>query len=90
MRLAVAAIDYAKQVTGLQMGLGFATFYDPQSTSQTPVLSNFLSLLGFARAVFDQRTPDDSGDAWRKFSVLPVGGTTLAAGSWSTWPMPAG
>ena len=46
MRLVIAAIDYAGEVIGLQMGLGFATFYDPDNTAQTPVVSEFMSLLG--------------------------------------------
>jgi flagellar biosynthetic protein FliR len=28
------------------MGLGFATAYDPLSSSQTPVISEFISLIG--------------------------------------------
>lgn len=83
MRLAVAAIDYAGEVTGLQMGLGFATFYDPQSTSQTPVLSNFLSLLGLLVLFSINGHLMILVTLGESFSVLPVGGTTLAAGSWS-------
>lgn len=50
MRLVFSAIDLAGNVVSLQMGLGFATSYDPQSTSQTPVVSEmigFLALLMF-------------------------------------------
>jgi flagellar biosynthesis protein FliR len=45
MRIIYAGIDLAGTMIGLQMGLGFATFYDPQSTSQTAVLSNLLSIV---------------------------------------------
>ena len=48
--LAFAAIDIAGDLIGLQMGLSFAVFYDPDSTGQTPVLTEFLSL--FATLIF--------------------------------------
>lgn len=50
MGLVFAAIDIAGDLIGLQMGLSFAVFYDPNSTGQTPVLTEFLSL--FAALVF--------------------------------------
>lgn len=45
LRLAFAAIDVAGEMIGMQMGLSFAIFYDPQHAAQTPVLSEFLGLL---------------------------------------------
>ncbi|HEX8988925.1 MAG TPA: flagellar biosynthetic protein FliR [Rhodocyclaceae bacterium] len=45
LRIAFAAVDVAGQLIGLQMGLSFAVFYDPTSSSQAPVVSEFLSLL---------------------------------------------
>jgi flagellar biosynthetic protein FliR len=45
MRLAFAAIDLAGDLIGLQMGLSFARFYDPQSSAQTAVLGDFLGIL---------------------------------------------
>ena len=45
MRIVFAAVEMAGELIGLQMGLSFATFYDPQTSSQTPVVSEFLSLL---------------------------------------------
>lgn len=50
MRLVFSAIDLTGNVLSTQMGLGFATSYDPMSTSQTPVVSEmigFLALLMF-------------------------------------------
>jgi flagellar biosynthetic protein FliR len=46
-RLAFAALSLAGDLIGLQMGLGFAIFYDPQSAGQTPVAAQFLELAGF-------------------------------------------
>ncbi|MDP2808790.1 MAG: flagellar biosynthetic protein FliR [Rhodocyclaceae bacterium] len=45
LRLAFIAVDVAGELIGLQMGLSFAVFYDPQSSGQTPVITEFLGLL---------------------------------------------
>ncbi len=45
LRIAFAAIDVAGELIGLQMGLSFATFFDPVAGGQTPVITQFLSLL---------------------------------------------
>lgn len=50
INMAFAAIDIAGDLVGLQMGLSFAVFYDPTSSGQTPVLTEFLSL--FAALLF--------------------------------------
>jgi hypothetical protein len=39
LRITFAAVDIAGELIGLQMGLGFATFFDPGSGGQTPVMS---------------------------------------------------
>jgi flagellar biosynthetic protein FliR len=45
MRIVFSAIDMGASIMAFQMGLGFANFYDPQNTSQTSVLSNFLTII---------------------------------------------
>ncbi len=45
MRVVFAGVSMAGDIIGLQMGLGFAQFYDPQSNSQAPVTGQFLSLV---------------------------------------------
>jgi flagellar biosynthetic protein FliR len=45
MRVVFAAVQMAGDIIGLQMGLGFAQFYDPQSSAQVPVIGQFLGLL---------------------------------------------
>ncbi|HSH71450.1 MAG TPA: flagellar biosynthetic protein FliR [Methylophilaceae bacterium] len=45
MRLVFAAVDLAGQLIGMTMGLGFASFFDPQSQGQTTALNQFLVLL---------------------------------------------
>lgn len=45
MRIVFTAIDLAGELIGLQMGLGFAMFYDPDNAAQSPVIAEFLGLL---------------------------------------------
>ncbi len=45
MRLVFVAIELAGHLIGMSMGLGFASFYDPQTEGQTTAVSQFLVLL---------------------------------------------
>lgn len=45
LRLVFAAIEFSGQFMGLQMGLSFATLFDPIHGAQTPVLSQFMVLM---------------------------------------------
>jgi flagellar biosynthetic protein FliR len=45
MRMAFAAMEMAGTITGLTMGLGFATFFDPQSQGQSSAVSQIFALL---------------------------------------------
>ena len=45
IRIVMAAMEMAGEVIGMTMGLGFATFFDPQSKGRSPAISQFLALL---------------------------------------------
>lgn len=45
MRLAFSAMEMVGHLAGLQMGLGFASFFDPQNAQQLPILALVTSLL---------------------------------------------
>ena len=45
IRLVFAAIGVAGQLIGMSMGLGFATFFDPQTQGQNTAVSQFLTML---------------------------------------------
>lgn len=45
LRIAFAAIDFAGELIGLQMGLSFAQFYDPNAGGSVSVITQFLGLL---------------------------------------------
>ncbi|QLG86796.1 flagellar biosynthetic protein FliR [Chitinibacter bivalviorum] len=45
MRLVFTAVEMAGHLAGLQMGLGFASFYDPQTSANTLAVAQLMSLL---------------------------------------------
>ncbi len=45
MRLVFSAIELAGHMIGMTMGLGFASFFDPQTSGQTTAISQFLVIL---------------------------------------------
>ena len=44
MRLAFAAVELAGDLIGLQMGLSFASFVDPQNNTQSPLVGSLLDI----------------------------------------------
>ena len=77
IRIALTAAEMAGQLSGLQMGLGFAVFFDPQSSAQTAVLGQFVGL--FAILIF----LSTNGHALvltalaESFTALPVSATPV-------------
>lgn len=47
MRLVMTSVEIAGFIMGMQMGLGFAMFYNPQSASQEPAVSLLLSMFAY-------------------------------------------
>lgn len=45
MRLVFTAIEMAGDLIGMQMGLGFASFYDPLNSTNTQVIAQFLGII---------------------------------------------
>lgn len=45
MRIIFSGVEMAGEIIGMTMGLGFATFFDPQSKGHSSAISQFLSLL---------------------------------------------
>lgn len=82
--LAFAAISIAGDLIGLQMGLSFAVFYDPNTRGQTPVLTNFLSL--FAALMFLAMNGHLLALAAlaESFTLMPVSATPFATKGFAT------
>jgi flagellar biosynthetic protein FliR len=45
MQLVFTAVEMAGTLVGLQMGLGFATFFDPTSNASSQVITSFLNMI---------------------------------------------
>lgn len=82
MRIVYAAVDIAGEFIGSQMGLGFATFYDPLSSSQTPVISEFLDMLALLVFLAINGHLIYVATLAQSFTAIPVGITPLGSGSW--------
>jgi flagellar biosynthesis protein FliR len=83
LRLVFAAVDMAGELIGLQMGLSFATFFDPESSGQTIVLGEFLGLLAnlIFLALDGHLLLIDI--TVRSFEWLPVAAGPLGRGGWA-------
>ena len=82
MRLAFTAIDLAGTMISNQMGLGFATAYDPQSAAQTAVISQFLGMLSLLVFLAIDGHLMVIATLGRSFVALPIGASTIASASW--------
>lgn len=81
-RIIFAAVETAGEFIGLQMGLGFATFYDPQSASQTPVITEFLNLISLLLFLSLNGHLLYISTLAQSFYAIPVGFAPLGAASW--------
>jgi len=83
VRMVFSAVDMAGMMISNQMGLGFATAYDPQSASQTPVISEFLGVLALLIFLAINGHLMVIATLGKSFAVLPIGTGSLAIGTWS-------
>ena len=84
MRLVFSAVDLAGNLISLQMGIGFASSYDPQTAGQTAVVSEFLGLLALLVFMAINGHLMVIATLTHSFSVIPIGGPRLAATTWSS------
>lgn len=81
MRLVFTAVDLAGTMISTQMGLGFATAYDPLNTSNTPVVSEFLGLLALLMFMAMNGHLMVIATLVQSFTALPIG-LAPGAASW--------
>lgn len=80
IRLIFNAVEMAGELAGLQMGLGFATFYDPVNASHTPVVAQLLGMIAsLAFLVLNGHLYLLSALA-ESFRTLPIGDAMSAQG----------
>lgn len=84
MRLVFTAIEMAGEIAGLQIGLGFASFYDPIRGSFTPILAQFLGVI----AALAFLTMDGHlyllATLAESFRIIPISATPPAASALHT------
>lgn len=81
-KIVFTAFDLAGEFIGSQMGLGFATFYDPLNSAQTPVIAEFIGLLALLLFLSLNGHLIYIATLAQSFSAIPVGENTLGAASW--------
>jgi len=82
LQMMFAAFDVAGDLLGLQMGISFATFIDPQNADQSPLIGSFIGLL--ATLVFLAMNGHLMMIAGivETFHTLPIGAGSPAAADW--------
>lgn len=84
IRLIFSAVEMAGDLAGMQMGLGFATFYDPQNATHLPVIAQFLGIMtALAFLAMDAHLYLIAALA-DSFHSFPIGTATLSAGVFRT------
>lgn len=78
MRIVFVAVEMAGELAGLQMGLGFATFFDPQHAGHVPVVGRFLGLIATLAFLAVNGHLQVIALLSRSFSALPISAAPLA------------
>lgn len=90
MRLVFTAVQATGEYVGLQMGLSFASFFDPTSGGQTMVLARLLNMLAMLLFLaFDMHLMVIS-TLVESFHILPIANAGLAANGWMFLVLSAG
>jgi flagellar biosynthetic protein FliR len=84
LRLAFTALDIAGELLSLQMGLSFATFFDPMTNAQTGVVGEILALLTSLVFLSLNGHLLVAEALVRSFEWLPVRTTPINARGWGT------
>lgn len=84
LRVIFTAVEMAGNIVGLQMGLGFATFFDPQNSAQIPVMGQFLGLIAMLLFLAINGHLMVISALVESFHVLPIGLPPLASQGWMT------
>lgn len=81
-KIVFTAFDMAGEFIGAQMGLGFATFYDPLSSAQTPVIAEFVGLLALLLFLSLNGHLLYLSTLAQSFSAIPISSVPLGTASW--------
>lgn len=84
MRLVFALVQAAGDYIGLQMGLSFASFFDPTSGGNTQVLARLLNVLALLIFMALDGHLSLVSLLATSFTTLPIANTSLGAAGWWT------
>ena len=73
MRIVFVAVEMAGELIGLQMGLGFAIFFDPQNSGQIDIVGRFLGIIASLAFLAINGHLMMIALISQSFSTLPVG-----------------
>ncbi len=73
MRIVFVAVETAGELIGLQMGLGFAIFFDPQNSGQIDIIGRFLGVIASLAFLAMDGHLMMIALISKSFSTLPVG-----------------
>ena len=82
MRIVFSAVEMAGEIAGLQMGLGFATFFSPRSDGSTLVVGKFLGLLATLVFLSVNGHLLMLSVLAESFNVFPISAEPFSAGGW--------
>jgi len=81
MRIVFAAVEMAGEVASLTMGLGFASFFDPQTKGRSSAVSQFLALIATMAFLAVNGHLILLEALAESFITMPVSSTPIAAGA---------
>ncbi len=84
MRIVFSAVEMAGNLAALQMGLGFATFFDHFSAAQVPVIGQFTGLLAILMFLSTNGHFVVLTALSESFYTLPITAQPLSAQGWRT------
>ncbi len=83
LRLVFTAVEMAGELSGLQMGLGFASFYDPLNSSYSPIIARWLGMIAALAFLATNGHLYMLAALAESFSTLPIGESLPANGFYS-------
>lgn len=84
MRIVFTAIEMAGEIIGLQMGLGFATFFDPAHSGQIQLIGRFFGLFATLSFLTIDGHLQIIALLAQSFTILPIGMSGIATASFVT------
>ncbi|ABR89166.1 FliR component of the flagellar biosynthesis pathway [Janthinobacterium sp. Marseille] len=80
MRITFAGVEMAGEIIGMTMGLGFASFFDPQTRARSSAISQFLALLTLMIYLATNLHLVVLSTLAQSFEMLPISSSFLSAG----------